>query len=435
MVGSPRFNITSPLGRIVSGDPWTPSDKDNDGQLRVYKSGPKKGEPNPQYYIGLAVPKVVRDPATGQPIHNPDWANFLGFIDQVARQAWPQLFPNGGQCVAQNFAWKITDGDGFVRQGKNAGKPHSDKPGYGGHWIINFASSFAPQCVVETSPGNFAEITDQSWIKPGYYARIGGSVSSNDSVQTPGLYMNLEKIELKGEGDVISRGITAAEAFGGAQSAYVPEGMRAISPATLAGAPSGVGSVAGAAPFAPGAPAAPGAPVAQPPAQWGGLTPQPAPAAPVASPPPPSTPIMTPTATATYEQYKANGWTDEQLVQHGFMIAAPVAPPPGFTPPAPNTGAPGLTMGAPVSPGFTGTPTPQPQPAPPFAGNAGSVGAPANMGGFAPPATLPTPSPSSSFMGGIPVMLPAAAGVTYEEYRAKGWTDEQLVQHGFMAAR
>ena len=40
-----------------------------------------------------------------------------------------------------------------------------------------------------------------------------------------------------------------------------------------------------------------------------------------ASPPPPgSGPIMTDTATCTYEVYKAGGWTDEQLIAKGFML-------------------------------------------------------------------------------------------------------------------
>lgn len=33
------------------------------------------------------------------------------------------------------------------------------------------------------------------------------------------------------------------------------------------------------------------------------------------------------------------------------------------------------------------------------------------------------------------VMTPAAGGLTYDQYRAQGWTDEQLVAKGFMEAR
>ena len=47
-----------------------------------------------------------------------------------------------------------------MKQGKNAGKSLAERPGFAGHWIISFGSSFAPQIVMETSPGVYAEITN-----------------------------------------------------------------------------------------------------------------------------------------------------------------------------------------------------------------------------------------------------------------------------------
>lgn len=32
------------------------------------------------------------------------------------------------------------------------------------------------------------------------------------------------------------------------------------------------------------------------------------------------------------------------------------------------------------------------------------------------------------------MMLPAANGIAYEEYKKSGWTDEQLIAHGMMAS-
>jgi hypothetical protein len=32
-------------------------------------------------------------------------------------------------------------------------------------------------------------------------------------------------------------------------------------------------------------------------------------------------------------------------------------------------------------------------------------------------------------------MLPAAAGASYEDFKAKGWTDEAMIAQGYMAAR
>lgn len=87
-------------------------------------------------------------------------------------------------------------------------------------------------------------------------------------------------------------------------------------------------------------------------------------------------------------------------------------PPAGMTvpPPAVPTGLPGMT------------PPPMPAAIPPVQPVPGFVNGP--PAGIAPP---PAPAPTG------PVMLPAANGVTYEAYRAAGWTDEQLRSAGYMA--
>ena len=360
-----KYPIASPIGRIVEGDAWTAQEKDMDGQVRVIKNGPNAGKPNPQYYIGLAVPKLVNGAA------NPDFNSFYAFIDQVARGGWPNLFPNGGACVVQDFAWKIRDGDGFIRKGKNAGKSYAEKPGFAGHWIISFASSFAPEVIVETSPGVYAAITDKELVKRGYYVRVGASVSSNGSTQTPGLYLNLEKIELKGKGEVIQAGLSAAQVFGGQPAGIVPEGMQALTAMDLAGAPAGFGN-------------APAGQVAQ-----AGF---PSPGGPATGFPQPGGPAQ----------------------------VAVGLPPAAFAPPA---------TGAPINPaGFPGVGGP----------------APLGVGGPSPalvasPISAPPPPPAaqahSGFMGGAPVMLPAANGATYEQFLSQGWTEQQMIDGGFMAAR
>lgn len=381
MANAQRFPIVSPIGRIVEGDPWTAQEKDASGQLRVIKTGPNAGKPNPQFYIGLAVPKLVN----GQ--NNQDFAAFYAFVDQVARTGWPNLFPNGGPCIRQDFAWKIRDGDGFSREGK----PLKDKPGFAGHWVISFASSFAPEVVVETSPGVYAAITDKELVKRGYYVRVGASISSNESTQTPGLYLNLEKLELKGKGEVINTGISAAQAFGQQAAGAIPEGMQALTAADLAGAPAGFGGAPAGQVAQPGFPS-PGAPAA-------GFPPVGAPAAGVGAPAP------------------------------GFsappVTSLPGSPAPGFPAPGAPVAAAPLAMGAPVAaPG-------------PVAGG-GLPGVPAGAPA-APAAAAPAPAPSapaySGFMGAAPVMLPAANGATYEQFIAQGWTEDQMVAQGFMAPR
>lgn len=385
MANAPRFPIVSPIGRIVEGDPWTAQEKDANGQLRVIKTGPNAGKPNPQFYIGLAVPKLVN----GQP--NPDFQAFYAFVDQVARQSWPNLFPNGGPCIRQDFAWKVRDGDGFSREGK----PLKDKPGFAGHWIISFASSFAPEIVVETSPGVYAAITDKELVKRGYWGRVGASISSNESTQTPGLYLNLEKFELKGKGEVIATGLSAAQAFGGQAATAVPEGMQALTAMDLAGAPAGFGGApAGAAPQAgfPGAQPQPGFPSPGAPAGF----PQAGPGAPAVGAPAPG-----------FSAPPATGFPGSP--QPGFPAAAPAAAQPGFPSAAPAA-APGLAVGQPQA----GVP----------------VGAPS-----APAAPAPSAPAYSGFMGAAPVMLPAANGATYEQFIQQGWTEDQMIAQGFMAPR
>lgn len=398
MAKSPKFAVVSPIGRIVEGDPFKPQTHDSNGQLRVYKTGPNVGQPNPQYYIGLAVPKLIN----GQP--NQDWASFHAFVWQVASAAWPNLFQNG-QCIRQDFAWKIRDGDGFSKEGKNL----SEKPGFAGHWIVSFSSSFAPQVVVETSPGVYAELTNEEAVKRGYYVRIGASVSGNDSTQTPGIYMNLDKIELKGLGEVIATGQSAAETFRGAAAGAVPEGMGALNPAMLAAAPSGMGAQAGQAPMAQPGFAAPGAPMGQP-----GFAAAPAPApAPMAVQPGMAGGFAAPAPMAA---------PGVPMGQPAAMMAAPG----NFQGPAPQP-----APGAPGAPGV-GAPSATPSPAAPgFANPAtGMMTSPSSPA----PAPAPAPAAYSGFMGAR-VMLPAAQGVPYESFIQQGWTDETLIAHGMMAAQ
>lgn len=86
---------------------------------------------------------------------------------------------------------------------------------------------------------------------------------------------------------------------------------------------------------------------------------------------------------ATYEQLLSAGWSDELLVQHGMMIAAPAV----VAPPAP-------VAAAPIPP--------------------------------APNAAPPVPTAP------VRVMTAAAQGATYEQLITAGWTDALLVQHGMM---
>jgi hypothetical protein len=116
------------------------------------------------------------------------------------------------------------------------------------------------------------------------------------------------------------------------------------------------------------------------------------PTPPVATPPAPAAApqrVMLPAANgSSYEQLIAAGWTDALLIQHQMMQATVSVPLPSSV--TPNVGF--------ANPLGVVTPTP-------------------------PVATPPAPQR---------VMLPAAAGSSYEQLIAAGWTDALLIQHQMM---
>jgi hypothetical protein len=314
-----REAFTTPAGRLVQGDPFVPQTKDRSGNLRVVKSGPNAGQPSPQTFIAVAFPKTAPDPATGVTVEgrNPAFEAFYGVLDRVARQEWPQFFPAGAQKATHpRFAWKVKDGDGVDENGKS----NADKEGFAGHWVVSFASAYSPKVVRPAGNGVWETVTDPAALKRGYYVRVAGSATGNDSTDTPGLYVNLDMVEIVGYGPEIVSGPDAASVFG--QPAALPPGA---SPTPIAGpgpaapAPGGPGGplAAAVAPAAPASPAAASSVAASPAAPNAAF---------MAPPPPGGGAIPAPTMTAaanglTREQYHASGWTDDQLIAQGLMIA------------------------------------------------------------------------------------------------------------------
>lgn len=288
--------FTAPIGRLVQGDAFRPSEKDQSGALRTVKTGPNAGQPNPQFFIAVAYPKtpgaatIDAEIATGSPV-----GQHLAAIKAEAARAFPHLFVNG-VCSHPQFSFKVRDGDGVDQ----AGKKWSDREGYAGHWVVSYtrgASIGAPGVYREASPGTFVETRE---CKAGWFIQVNGNVTGNNNAQRPGVYVNLGMICVRAEGPEIIQtgGPSAAEAFGGAGAALPPGAAPLSAPAPVLPTPA-----------APAAPAP--APVAPPPAP---AAPPPAPAAPVRT--------MLPAANGvTYEAYIAAGWTDEQLVAAGMMAA------------------------------------------------------------------------------------------------------------------
>lgn len=347
-----KQSILFPVGRFVGGDLYEGNDTDATGNPLIVKNGSNAGHKRVEYFVQVAIPK------DGRQWWETEWGKI---IYQVGAAAFPQM------VASPDFAWKIKDGDDARPRFHNgkATKPYNQREGWAGHWIVGISSGYAPRIV--TADGS-AEITEPGAVKRGYWIQVFGNVAGNGNHQKPGVFINHSGIALSGYGQEISSGVDLASVgFGGAlpagASATPIAGMTSVPPqaGAVPGAPGqpaigfpagypapGVPGVVPGAPGAhqmpvpggqvPGLPtpgAAPGLPAA-PMAAAGvpaipGVAPNPAflsvpgaPAAPVAPVAPPAAPVRTMTAAAngaTYESFRAAGWTDAQMVQAGYMQA------------------------------------------------------------------------------------------------------------------
>ena len=372
-----KVRFTTPVMRMVQGDVDEAQTKDMQGNLRVVKTGPNAGQPNPQFFVGGAVAKT--DPA---------WPPFWETLVRQAFADFPSLFPHGIDAIIAaggpqpwfteppqghqmpwvmgDFSWKVQDGDAsVVREGKLVN--YAEREGYAGSWVVKFGSSYPPRCFHAGRYAANEQIQEKKVIRRGYYVRVSGSTEGNGNMQRPGIYLNLDMVELSAFGPEIVSGPDAGSAFGGGPVALPPGATAAPATPAAPGAP--------AAPLAPApAAAATGAPAT---AYAGTAAPTP-PVAPVAG----GAPAPNPVPAAPYTGYMGNA-------------AAPAASPP----PAPT---------ASVSPATASPSSAVPPPAP--------------------PAPVPTPPVAAG-----PVMLPAAGGASYEAMIAAGWTDDTMRANGMMA--
>lgn len=354
-----KTDFLTPVGRLVQGDPFEAQTKNMQGQPLVTTAG----VPTQRYFSAVAFRK-----------DDPLFPAFYQKLVEVARASFPQLFNAQGQCSHPRFSWKLMDGDGT----DDNGKANATKEGFAGHWVIKFSSSFAPRCFHAGHYQPHEQIQDPRAIQRGYFVRISGTIEGNDNVQKPGLYVNLNMVELAGVGPIISSGPDAGAVFGGA-APQLPQGATAL-------------------PMHAGAPAMPAMPGMMPAATPGFPQPGAYPAAPVhAAPGYPQMPMAAPAA--SYGAVSAATTYPSSPAMPGMMpAAAPLAVPP--------------------NPAFLAGPGGVPAVAAPVAG----MYAPP----MAPGAGAPLAPPSS------PQMTAAAGGASYEQFRTQGWTDEQMRAQGYL---
>lgn len=358
--------VRFPLARIVQGDLYNPDDTDIDGKKRVYEAGhAKAGQPKWTYFFAIAIPKT-----RAAWWEEPWGAQLL----QLGQQAWPQ-----GQWQQPTFAWKIQDGDSTTPNRK--GRVNARTEGMPGCWIVNLSSSIAPK-VWEVANGGFVALPQKDLVKCGYYVEVNANCSSNERASNPGIYINHEHVVYRGGGpsDVIS--VSTPVSSLGFGTAALPAGVATQSLAgsspSAPGTPSMPGTpgmpgvpAAGATPAVPATPHMPGVPAVggspgvpggipggaptvpgsvptgvQPnpgfinvpgggvnPSGMSGAAGVPAPSSPPAAPAAPSAPPayicpagapagfrMANPQGARYEGYRAQGWSDAQMLQAGHMV-------------------------------------------------------------------------------------------------------------------
>lgn len=305
------FTIT---GRLVQGDAHKqqpPSKDKKTGAIKMQADGVTPVQP---FFMAVAVPK---NPAQRLVINGlPTWETTKAELDAEAKQAWPQFFgaPNpqlriGAElpagCTNPAFANKIIDGDGF----DDKGQPYSRFEGYAGCWVVKMQTGFAPK-VWEWSAqtGGWVEMGGPTgrFVKCGDYVSVRGNSTTNKSTDSPGMYMNIGAVTFEQEGPAI---VSAAAIDPNA--AFGSRGPGGAGPTPAPAASQGAHAASGTAGSTTAAPGDAPAPYDGYMATGG------APEAPGA---PPAEPIMLPAANGvSYAAYKAKGWTDDQLRQHGFI--------------------------------------------------------------------------------------------------------------------
>ncbi len=391
------IELTTPVGRLVQGDLFKMQQKrDQFGQ-------PKKkedGTPDMQYYIGLAIEKT-----------HPEWPAFWQALEAEARQSFPHFFPpNGtGNCVKQDFAWKIIDGDGFDSEGK----PFAEREGFRGCWIVRMSTTFPIRTYY---PGRYADadiVKNPELCPRGFYVRTRLNIKGNSNAQKPGLYVNPSMVEIAFEGERIVSGPDAGTAFGGqpAQQGYTPQGARAIGSGPQPGA-AGPGAGPGAQPgyaMPPGAAAGPGTAMPTPQPQHAPMAQQ----QPAGFAPPPGSfggpgAAMPNVAGAAMPGMPAQGMPAGVQPNHGFVAGAIN---PGYAPAAAPAGGPGMAPNA--APGMAAGPAR-------FAPGAGVAHAPAMTGSPMPP------------QAAQPILMPGpnSQGYSLDQWRATGYNDQQMIAQG-----
>ncbi|MCK5126796.1 MAG: hypothetical protein KAR42_11120 [candidate division Zixibacteria bacterium] len=282
-------DLITPVGRLVSGHPMElHAAIDNNGQPKIMRDGVT---PQMNGSIGIA---IAKNGATDW--KTTDWGQS---IVATATTAWPN-----GQHLSPQFAWKVLDGDSTIPNKK--GNRPCDREGYPGHWILFTGGCFATPTYHAGRYQPHEVIQNNGEIKRGDYIRLCFNVTSNNSNDSPGMYVNAVMVELSRAGvAIISASAPDASAAFGGSAGQLPAGALIDN------------NVQASAPPPPPAhdlanPGTASAPPPPPPAH--DLANPGTASAPPPPPPPPADPLLTFNGTSqTNAAWLAGGWTQSQI--------------------------------------------------------------------------------------------------------------------------
>lgn len=311
--------FNTPPGRMVGGSLYTGKTKDDAGVELTFKSGSQVGQKRTEYSFAIAIPKTqahwANEPGWGQLI----WAE--------GHASWPQ-----GHAQRKDFSWKITDGDSTEPNSKM--KRPCDHAGYPGNWILWFTDPSTPPKLAVALTGEPVWNDTPNFCLPGDIIEVKGSVASNESDKTAGVYLNVAAVCMRAyhvDGRIAGQSVDLASAGFGASP--LPAGATTM-PVGNALAPAAPAAPA-VPPTTPGAPPVPATPAAAP-----AVPPAPVPVAvvpnaavlgapaPVTTPPPPvvapPAPVAAPAVPVMlnggdYKAHKDAGWTDEMMREKGWL--------------------------------------------------------------------------------------------------------------------
>lgn len=276
--------FTTPVGRLVQGSLYVPADKDAVG--KPFDDG------RVQYWCHVAIPKQ------GEAHWNQtEWGAYLWNFVQT---------DFGNSKIPPNFAWKVSDGDDATPDEK--GRRVCDRAGYAGCWIIKPKNGFAAHLHDCTKPGK-PIMADGDEILPGDWVQVRLEMMVNKGTN-PSVYLNHSKVGFIKHGERIHT--------------YSVEDVNAVG--FMDAPPSTPMAAMGTTPAPTTQPAAAAAPPAMPVTPHTGILMPTAPGQQAAPPPPaapPAAPVKVMTALANgtpYESFIQNRWTDQMLLDHGYMV-------------------------------------------------------------------------------------------------------------------